>query len=73
MSMSAEPLALCGAPTRTREEICAAIERYQDVVARLGRALAERYGFAYPAELETLSRREWSAFRAVAATSAPLA
>jgi predicted nucleotidyltransferase len=58
-----EPLALCGAPTRTREEICDAIERYQEAVSSLGRRLAERYGFEYPAELENTVRRDWQAFR----------
>ena len=59
-----EPLALCGAPTRTRAEICDAIERYQEVVAQLGRRLAERFGFAYPTALEDTVRRDWQAFRA---------
>jgi hypothetical protein len=59
-----EALALCGAPTRTHEEICAAIERYQEVIAELGRTLAERYGCEYPAELEAVTRRQWQAFRA---------
>src|SRR5262249_25133768 len=61
----AEPLALCGAPTRTREEICAAIERYQDAFAEVGHMLAERYGFAYPTELEAVIRREWHAFQGI--------
>lgn len=60
-----EPLAVCGIPTRTREEIFAAIERYRDVVSQLGRSLAERYDFEYPAELEAMTRREWLAFQAV--------
>ena len=60
-----EPLALCGAPTQTREEICDAIERYQDTVSLLGRRLAERYGFEYPADLENTVRRDWIAFRAM--------
>lgn len=59
-----EPLALCGAPTRTRDEICVAIERYHEIVSRLGRRLAERYGFEYPAALEDIVRRDWQAFRA---------
>jgi hypothetical protein len=60
-----EPLALCGAPTRNREEICVAIVRYQDVISELGHALAERYGFEYPAELEAVTRREWRAFQTI--------
>lgn len=57
------PLELCGAPTRTRAEICAAIERYQDTISQLGRRLAERYNFAYPVALEDVVRRDWRAFR----------
>jgi transposase-like protein len=34
--------------------------------AVLGRRLAERYGFEYPAELENIVRRDWKAFRAMA-------
>lgn len=62
-----EPLAICGAPTQTREEICDAIERYQNTVSVLGRRLAERYGFEYPADLENTVRRDWNAFRASSA------
>ena len=58
------PLELCGAPTRTRSEICAAIERYQDTISQLGRRLAEQYAFEYPAALEDIVRRDWQAFRA---------
>src|SRR5262249_18222537 len=53
----ADPLALCGAPTRTHAEIFTTIERYRDVVSQLGRSLAERFGFDYPAELEEMTRR----------------
>ncbi|HEY7340798.1 MAG TPA: nucleotidyltransferase domain-containing protein [Ktedonobacterales bacterium] len=60
----AEPLTLCGAPTQTREEICDAIERYQETVSLLGRRLAERFNFEYPADLEDTVRRDWIAFRA---------
>jgi hypothetical protein len=42
------------------------IERYQETVAVLGRRLAERYGFEYPADLENTVRRDWKAFRAMA-------
>lgn len=59
-----EPLAITGAPIRTREEICAVIERDQDVAAALGRRLAARYGFRYPEELERTVRAAWQAFRA---------
>ena len=60
----AMPLELCGAPTRTRAEICAAIERYQDAISQLGRRLAAQYAFEYPAALEDTVRRDWQAFRA---------
>lgn len=59
-----EPLALCGMPARTRDEICAMIERHRDIAAPLGRRLAEKYGFEYPAALEERVRRDWAAFRA---------
>jgi hypothetical protein len=60
----AEPLAITGAPSRTRAEICAAIERDQELVAHLGRKLAARYGFAYPEALERTVRAAWAVFRA---------
>jgi hypothetical protein len=63
-TQGAEALALCGMPTRTRAEIYAVIERHREIVAVLGRRLAERYGFEYPAALEEVTRRDWSAFRA---------
>jgi predicted nucleotidyltransferase len=66
-----EPLDVCGAPTRTREEICTAIERYRDVSAQVGRALAERYGFEYPETLEAVVRRQWQAFRSRMTASIP--
>jgi predicted nucleotidyltransferase len=67
----AEPLTLCGAPTQTREEICIAIERYQETVSLLGRRLAERFGFEYPADLETTVRRDWNSFRTAATDTTP--
>jgi hypothetical protein len=60
-------LALTGAPIRSRAEIVASIEGQRVVVARLGRELAARYGFEYPAELEAMVLREWEAFEASAA------
>jgi predicted nucleotidyltransferase len=66
-----EALALCGAPTRTRAEICAAIERYQDTIAQLGRSLAARYHFEYPADLEAVARRDWRDFRADTESATP--
>jgi predicted nucleotidyltransferase len=65
------PLALCGLPTRNRGEICEAIERHREVAARVGRALAERFGFAYPADLEEMVLRAWEAFKAAEEAPAP--
>jgi hypothetical protein len=59
-----EPLDICGMPFRTRAEICAVIERDQDVASRLGRDLATRYDFAYPVALEEVARASWRAFLA---------
>lgn len=56
-------LAICGMPTRDRAEICATIERHRDEAARVGRILAERYAFTYPAELEATVRRTWDEFK----------
>ncbi|HEY7781621.1 MAG TPA: nucleotidyltransferase domain-containing protein [Ktedonobacterales bacterium] len=58
-----EALALVGAPLRTRAEMDAAITHHRAVVAELGRQLATRYGFAYPAALEEMVAREWCAFQ----------
>ena len=66
-----EPLEVCGMPTRNREEICAAIERAQEVASALGRRLADRYGFAYPDALEEVTRQSWRAFRASMAQAMP--
>lgn len=59
-----EALALLGAPLRDRGEMAAAIAHHRVVVAELGRQLAMRYGFAYPAALEEMVAREWRAFQA---------
>ena len=55
--------AVAGVPGRTREEIYTAIETHQGAAARVGRLLAERYGFDYPVELERMVRTHWQAFR----------
>jgi len=66
-----EPLTLCGAPTQTREEICDAIERYQETISSLGRRLAERFEFEYPSDLENIVRRDWIAYRAACTDTMP--
>jgi len=51
-----------GEPTRDRQEIYHAIERNREMVSRLGRSLAQKYGFAYPADLEATVLRGWQDF-----------
>lgn len=60
----ADALALAGQPTRTVTEIIAENGRLADAVARVGRQLAERLGFDYPAAAEATVRRTWQAFLA---------
>ena len=67
----AEALALCGMPIRDRSEIYEVIERHREIVAQLGRRLADRYGFEYPAALEEVARRDWRAFRAATDGATP--
>ena len=55
-------LEVLGAPVRTRGELKALIERHRDEVARVGRALAERYDFCYPDVAEETVRAGWNAF-----------
>lgn len=59
-----EARGVIGAPMRNRQEIYRAIEGNREVVARIGRHLAQTYGFAYPAELETTARQGWRDFLA---------
>lgn len=60
----ADALALVGEPPRTTAEIIAAHGRPADAVARVGRQLAEKLGFDYPAAAEATVRRAWQAFLA---------
>ena len=55
-------LEVLGAPVRTRGELKALIERHRDEVARVGRALAVRYAFGYPEDVEATVRAGWDAF-----------
>lgn len=55
-------LEVLGAPVRTRDELKALIERHRDEVSRVGRALAERYAFSYPAVVEETVRAGWEEF-----------
>jgi len=63
--LAAKAFELLGAPARHRAEIVQAIEGHRDEVSRVGRLLAERLGFAYPAALEETVRRTWHEFLAV--------
>ncbi len=51
-----------GLPTRNRDEMFQATDRLNASVAKVGRDLAERYGFAYPEALEELVLKSWADF-----------
>ncbi|MEO7019555.1 MAG: hypothetical protein ABI234_05340, partial [Ktedonobacteraceae bacterium] len=54
-----QALAVIGQSMSTRQELYQSIERDREVVAQIGRRLAQTYGFAYPTELETTVLRGW--------------
>jgi len=56
-------LRVIGQPLRSRAEICEAIEILNEEAGRVGRELARRYEFEYPAELESLVTRYWEQFK----------
>ena len=51
---------ILGLPSRTPAETVTAIDAIQEEMARVGRSLAGRHGFAYPGELEDVVRRIWN-------------
>lgn len=55
-------LEIMGAPGRTRSELLRLIELHRDEISRVGRDLAKRYPFDYPAELERTVRAVWRDF-----------
>ncbi len=55
-------LEIMGAPGRTRSELLRVIELHRDEVSQVGRGLAKRYSFDYPAELERTVRAGWGDF-----------
>ncbi len=55
-------LEIMGAPGRTRSELLRLIELHRDEVSRLGRSLAKRYSYDYPAEVERTVRAGWRDF-----------
>jgi len=62
-AMGPQALALLGAPMRDRQELCQAIEGNRQAISQhLGRRLAQRYGFDYPAVLEETVLRGWEVF-----------
>ena len=62
-AMGPQALALLGVPMRDRQELYQAIEgNRQGVLQHLGRRLAQRYGFEYPAALEETVLRGWEKF-----------
>jgi hypothetical protein len=60
-----ETLEVIGTPMRNRQEVCQAIERDREVVARVGRRLAHKYAFTYPTELEAVVLQGWQEFLAL--------
>lgn len=52
-------LAELGRPTRTREEFVQSVTAIADEVTRVGRLLADRIGFEYPAAAEATARAVW--------------
>ncbi|HEY7419200.1 MAG TPA: hypothetical protein VH593_28720 [Ktedonobacteraceae bacterium] len=53
-----------GAPMRNRTEICRAIEGNREAVSHVGRRLAQKYDFVYPADLEATVLQGWQEFLA---------
>jgi predicted nucleotidyltransferase len=60
----ADALTLVGGPTRTVAEIVAENGRLADEIARVGRLLAEKFDFDYPAAAEAAVRASWREFLA---------
>ena len=58
----ADALQLVGRPMRTESEIIGAAADVRDEVARVGRLLAEKLGFDYPAAAEATIRHTWQDF-----------
>ena len=58
--LTAEQRSIVGLPSRTPGETVTAIEAIRVEMARVGRWLADRHGFAYPDELEGLVWRVWA-------------
>lgn len=63
-SFGPQALRQVGAPMRDRQEIIQTVERHRQLVSQLGRRLAHRYDFEYPAALEATVIEGWQAFLA---------
>jgi hypothetical protein len=50
---------------RDRVELIAAIEATRSEVSKVGRELAAKYGFDYPAALEQVVQKGWAEFQAL--------
>jgi hypothetical protein len=59
-----EVRSVIGAPLRTRAEIYHAVESNRKIISRIGRHLAQKYGFVYPTDLETTVLQGWQEFLA---------
>ena len=57
--LTEEQHAILGLPSRTPAETVRVIEAIRAEMARVGRLLADRHGFAYPVEMETVVQRTW--------------
>jgi hypothetical protein len=60
-----EARSVIGAPMRNRAEIFQALEGNRKVISRIGRRLAQKYSFAYPAALEATVLQGWQEFLAL--------
>ena len=68
--LTMEQRSVLGMPSRTPDETVAVIESIRAQMAYVGRGLADKYGFAYPDELEEVAQRTWNEHKA-AITSRP--
>jgi hypothetical protein len=54
-------LEIVGTPITNRDEIVASIERLDAAIAEAGREAAQRFGFEYPTDLESIVLASWRA------------
>ncbi|MEM7738396.1 MAG: nucleotidyltransferase domain-containing protein [Deinococcota bacterium] len=63
--LSREQKELLGLPSITVEDMVVAVESIRTEMARVGRHLSERHGFAYPHELERVVLKTWDDNKAI--------